>query len=75
MIKYFCDPCGKELKKSANRTAWFLDFNVNNPHRDTVPVKIEALVTISGTTNGGHICEDCVIKVFTDGVVREKTTR
>lgn len=73
MIKYFCDPCGKELDWSFNRSSWLLDFT--NPKGERVPVKIEPLVSINGTSNQGHICADCIIRVFVDGSVKERVTR
>ncbi len=73
MIKYLCDPCGVEISASANRTVWILEFKDSNEKK--VTVKVDAMVTIHGTANGGHICQACVIRTLVDGTPVNRFTR
>lgn len=64
MIKRFCDACGTEISRSANRDVWEIQFQNEDKK---ILVQIDCMVTINGTTNGGEICQACVVKTVRDG--------
>ncbi len=70
MIKYLCDSCGVEIPMSANRTIWSLDFDA--PTGKKVCIQVDARVTIMGTTNSGHVCQECVVRTLVDGTPTKK---
>lgn len=70
MVKYFCDMCGKQITRSANRKTLTLTEVPPGESETPVIVDVELLVSINGTANGGHICLDCIKKVVADGEVR-----
>ncbi len=70
MIKYLCDACDAEIPTTANRTVWTREFKKSNGTK--VTVKVDALVTVQGTTNGGHICQACVVRTLVDGTPVKK---
>lgn len=73
-VKYYCDPCGKEINDSVNRDSWVFEFAQSNG-KPPVKVEVEAMVSINGATNSGHICVDCVKKTLLEGLYRKKKIR
>lgn len=65
MIRRFCDPCGKEISKSANRSQFKHQFTNEDLE---VNVMVDTMVTINGATNSGDICAECIIKTVSEGV-------
>lgn len=63
MIRVFCDVCEAELDSTANRSVF---------ERDNV--RVEVIVAIDGTWNGGHICVPCIKRTVAQGEVKEKRT-
>lgn len=69
MNRYYCDLCGEEVQRSANRDVWTLVGADPFEPRKQVKVQADVMVTINGTTNHGHICRNCVVKVVQQGDV------
>jgi hypothetical protein len=67
MIKYFCDGCGKEISGGGERVIKELTLSPSSTIENQI--RIEVLVAINRTWNAGNICEDCVIKVVTEGKI------
>lgn len=65
MIRRFCDPCGVEIEKSANRDVWNLE--IVRSDGVTVQVRADTMISINGVTNAGEICRDCIVRTVSEG--------
>jgi hypothetical protein len=66
MIKYYCDGCGNELEAGEHRrikkNLWLAP---NEDDRNLIGV--EVIHSMNGTSNSGHICHWCLLKVLNGG--------
>lgn len=58
MIKYFCDMCGKEVKRN---------YISERFHPKKGNFKVEVMVAFDNTWNDGIICKDCLWDILKTG--------
>ena len=59
MVRYYCDLCGKEIAPSDLHGR--LQSRLEN-------ITVKCMVAVGGIWNGGHVCNECIVKVLVVGV-------
>lgn len=57
MIKYFCNKCGRELKKGDH----------DRVRRKLGSFKVEIMIAVNDVWNAGELCHKCIIKIVNEG--------